>query len=206
MPKSHKLIYILYLLVWAFLAIDPKYPDDWLLENILIFIFFPIVLWLDKKYSFTLFSVISLLVFGIFHSIGAHYTYSQMPHFDVITQIFGFERNHFDRLVHFLYGLLLFRPILEIVTAYLGRRKIALFFTFSIIVTIATLYEILEWFAAMIFNPDLGVAFLGAQGDVWDAQQDIVVAIVGALINVALFYPKYTKEKLTAATCHKKYK
>ena len=200
------MIYILYLIVWAFLAINPKYPDDWLLENILIFIFFPIILWLDKKYSFTLFSVISLLVFGIFHSIGAHYTYSQMPHFDVVTQIFEFERNHFDRLVHFLFGLLLFRPILEIVTAYLGRRKIALFFTFSLIVTIATLYEILEWFAAMIFNPDLGVAFLGAQGDVWDAQQDIVIAIIGALINVAIFYSKYTQKKLTITTCHKKYK
>lgn len=191
MPKSHKLIYSVYVIIWIVLAIDPKYPEDWLLENVLVFILFPAILWLDKKYSFSLVSVMLLLVFSIFHGIGAHYTYAEMPHFEAITQFFGFERNHFDRLVHFLYGLLLFRPILEIVNAYTGKRGIALTFTFTIVVTISALYEILEWFAVILFHPDLGIAFLGTQGDVWDAQQDTFVAIIGAIINIFYFYPKY---------------
>jgi len=195
MPKSHKVIYAVYVFIWIFLAINPKYPEDWLLENVLVFILFPTVLWLDKKYSFSLISVILLLVFGIFHSVGAHYTYAQMPHFDDITQFFGFERNHFDRFVHFLYGLLLFKPILEIVIAHSGKNRFALIVTFSIIVTIATIYEILEWLAVIIFHPDLGIAFLGTQGDVWDAQKDTVVAIIGAMINLAIFYPKYTTKE-----------
>ncbi len=195
MPKSHKLIYAFYVVIWIFLAINPKYPEDWLLENVLVFILFPTILWLDKKYSFSLTSVILLLVFSIFHSIGAHYTYAEMPHFDALTEFFGFERNHFDRLVHFLSGLLLFKPILEIITAHVGRNRVALVFTFSMIVTIATVYEILEWFAVITFHSDLGVAFLGTQGDVWDAQQDTFVAIVGALINVAIFYKSYKTVK-----------
>ncbi len=191
MPKSHKLIYAVYVIIWILLAINPKYPEDWLLENVLIFILFPTLLWLDKKYNFSLFSLILILIFSIFHSVGAHYTYAQMPYFNDITQFFGFERNNFDRFVHFLYGLLLFRPILEIVTAHSTKSRFALIFTFSIIVTIATTYEILEWLAAVIFHPDLGIAFLGTQGDVWDAQKDTLSAIIGAMINFAIFYPKY---------------
>ncbi len=190
MPKSHKIIYAVYLLVWLALAINPKYPEDWLLENVLVFVLFPTILWLDKKYGFSLLSVILLLVFSLFHAVGAHYTYAEMPHFDAVTEFFGFERNHFDRLVHFLYGLLLFRPLLEIVKTYTHSGGAALFFTFTLVVTFASIYEILEWLAVIIFQPDLGVAFLGTQGDVWDAQQDTLMAIIGALINIVLFYPK----------------
>lgn len=195
MSKSHKLIYAFYLMIWTVLAINPKYPEDWLLENLLVFILFPTILWLDKKYHFSFTSVILLLVFSTFHSIGAHYTYAQMPHFDTITQFFGFERNHFDRFVHFLSGLLLFKPILEIIVVYLGKTRIALIFTFTMVTTIATVYELLEWLAVILFYSDLGVAFLGTQGDVWDAQQDTLVAMVGALINVAIFYPSYGKKR-----------
>ncbi len=195
MPKSHKLIYAFYVIIWIFLAIDPKYPEDWLLENVLVFILFPTILWLDKKYSFSLMSVSLLLIFSIFHSVGAHYTYAEMPHFETITQFFGFERNHFDRLVHFLSGLLLFKPILEIIIAHIGKSRTALVFTFTMITTIATVYEILEWFAVILFHSDLGVAFLGTQGDIWDSQQDTLVAMIGALINVAIFYPSYKLAK-----------
>jgi putative membrane protein len=152
---------------------------------------FPMIIWLDKKYHFSLTSLGLLLIFTVFHTVGAHYTYAKMPYFESVTKFFGFERNHFDRVVHFLYGLLLFKPILEIIVTYLSKRRISLIFTFCMVVTIATLYEILEWLASVLFHPDLGMAFLGTQGDIWDAQQDILVAIIGALINVAIFFPSY---------------
>ncbi len=190
MLKSHQFVYILYVAIWIIMAINPKYPQDWLLENVLIFIFFPFVVWMDKKHSYTLLSVVLLLIFSSLHSLGSHYTYAEMEHFNVITQFFGFERNHFDRLVHFLFGLLVFRMMFEMISPFATTVKSALLFTFTMIVSISTFYEILEWAAATILHPELGTAFLGTQGDVWDAQKDTISAILGALSNIA-FYRGY---------------
>ena len=191
MPKSHKLVYAIYVVVWIIMAINPKYPQDWLLENVLVFLVFPFIVWMDRKHNYSLLSIILLLIFASLHSLGTHYTYAEMEHFDGITQFFGFERNHFDRLVHFLFGLLLFRILFEMITPGISSVKTALIYTFTMIVSISTLYEMLEWLAAITFHPELGIAFLGTQGDVWDAQKDTLVAMIGALINIA-FYKNYT--------------
>ena len=190
MEKSHKIIYGIYILIWIIMAINPKYPADWLLENVLVFVLFPFVIWMDKKYNYTLLSMIFILIFSSLHSLGAHYTYAEMVHFDAITQIFGFERNHFDRVVHFLFGLLLFRILFEMIVPSVNTAKATLFFTFSIIISISAIYEILEWLAVIILYPDLGMAFLGTQGDIWDAHKDSVAALIGALINI-VFYQSY---------------
>jgi len=192
MPKSHKLVYAIYVLVWIIMAINPKYPQDWLLENVLVFLVFPFIVWMDKKHNYSLISIILLLIFASLHSLGTHYTYAEMEHFNVITQFFGFARNHFDRLVHFLFGLLLFRILFEMITPGISSVKTALLFTFTMIISISTLYEMLEWLAAITFHPELGIAFVGTQGDVWDAQQDMLAAMIGALINMA-FYKNYKK-------------
>ncbi|GIU00263.1 hypothetical protein TSL6_07690 [Sulfurovum sp. TSL6] len=190
MPKSHKLIYTIYLVIWVIMAINPKYPADWLIENVLIFICVPFIIWMDTKHQFTLLSMIFLLIFSSLHSLGSHYTYSEMVHFNTITQFFGFERNHFDRLVHFLFGLLLFRVLFEMIAPSTTTVKTALLFTFTMILSISTLYELLEWLAVVILHPELGMAFLGTQGDIWDAHKDSALAMTGALINI-LFYQSY---------------
>ncbi len=192
MPKSHKLVYAIYVIVWIIMAINPKYPQDWLLENVLVFIFFPFVIWMDKKHNYTLLSIIFLLIFSSLHSLGSHYTYAEMEHFNAITHFFGFERNHFDRLVHFLFGLLTFRVLFEMIMSGATTMRTALLFTFTMIVSISTFYEILEWLAVAILQPDLGMAFLGTQGDIWDAQKDIMASTIGAFINLA-FYKNYTQ-------------
>lgn len=192
MPKSHKLVYALYILVWITMAINPKYPADWLLENVLVFIFFPFILWMDKKHSYTLLSIIFLLIFASLHSLGSHYTYSEMVHFNALTEFFGFERNHFDRLVHFLFGLLTFRILFEMIMPNVNTVKTALVFSVTMILSISAFYEILEWLAVIILQPDLGMAFLGIQGDIWDAHKDTLSAMIGALINIA-FYRSYTQ-------------
>ena len=190
MPKSHKIVFAIYVVVWAIMAIDPKYPEDWLLENLLVFLFFPFIVWMDKKHNYTLLSLIFLLIFASLHSLGSHYTYAEMEHFNAITYFFGFERNHFDRLVHFLFGLLAFRLLFEMVMSGVNTLKTALIFTFTMVLSISTIYEILEWFAVIIFHPELGMAFLGTQGDVWDAHKDTALAMLGALINIS-FYSTY---------------
>lgn len=190
MERSHKIVYSIYVLVWIMMAINPKYPQDWLLENVLVFLIFPFVVWMDSRHHYTLLSIIFLLIFASLHSLGSHYTYAEMEHFDTVTQFFGFERNHFDRLVHFLFGLLLFRILFEMLNSGMQSVKKALLLTFTMVVTISTVYEILEWFAVILFHSELGAAFLGTQGDIWDAQQDTLLAIIGALVNL-LFYKKY---------------
>ena len=191
MPKSHKLLYAIYIVVWTIMAINPKYPQDWLLENVLIFLFFPFVIWMDKKHTYTLLSIILLLIFASLHSLGSHYTYAEMEHFNAVTHFFGFERNHFDRFVHFLFGLLVFRILFEMIASSTVSTKSALTFTLTMIISISTFYEMLEWLAAVILHPELGMAFLGTQGDVWDAHKDTALAMLGALINIA-FYRSYT--------------
>lgn len=190
MPRSHKIVYVIYLLIWIIMAINPKYPQDWLIENVLVFIFVPFVIWMDNKHNYTLLSIILLLIFASLHSLGSHYTYAEMEHFNEITQFFGFERNHFDRLVHFLFGLLTFRMLFEMVGSSVTTLKTALIFTFTMIVSISTFYEMLEWLAATILHPELGMAFLGTQGDIWDAHKDTALAILGALLNI-IFYKSY---------------
>lgn len=145
---------------------------------------------MDRKYHYTLLSILLLLLFASLHALGSHYTYAEMEHFNSITALFNFERNHYDRVVHFAFGLLLFRILFEMLTHGIQSTKIALALTFTTLVTIATLYELLEWVVVIIFHPELGSAFLGTQGDIWDAQKDILVAIIGALINL-LFYTNY---------------
>ena len=113
-----------------------------------------------------------------------------MKYFDVITHFFGFERNHFDRLVHFLFGLLVFRILFEMIINAVTSVKYALFFTFTMIVFISTIYEMFEWLATDILYPDLGIAFLGIQGDVWDAHKDTLAATIGGCVNI-LFYKRY---------------
>jgi len=191
MPRSHKILFGLYIVIWIVAAIDPKYPQDWLLENVLPILLFPLVLWLDIKYRFSLPALFLLLLFGSLHQLGAHYTYAEMPFFEPISRFFGFERNHFDRVVHFLFGLLLFRPLFEILLTPIKNPKVTLWFTFLLIVSISTFYELLEWAAAMIFHPDLGMAFLGTQGDIWDAHKDTLCAVTGGLINLIFFYRFY---------------
>ncbi len=192
MEKSHKIIYGIYILIWIIMAINPKYPEDWFLENILVFLFFPFVLWSDIKYKYTLLSIIFLLIFASLHSLGAHFTYAEMKYFNFVSELFEVERNHFDRLVHFLFGLLIFRILFEIIIVYSTTIKSALFFTFSLIACIATIYELVEWLAAITFYPELGMAFLGTQGDIWDAHKDTLLACIGALINI-IFYQAYKK-------------
>ncbi|UFH58109.1 DUF2238 domain-containing protein [Sulfurovum mangrovi] len=192
MPKSHKVVYSIYMMVWIIMAINPKYRADWLLENVLVFLFFPFIIWMDSRHHYSLVSIVLLLIFASLHSLGSHYTYAEMEHFDAITQFFGFERNHFDRVVHFLFGLLLFRILFEMITQSISSLKTALFFTLTTVISIATVYEMFEWLAAVTFHPELGLAFLGTQGDIWDAQKDTLVAIIGALINF-FFYKQYDK-------------
>ncbi len=178
-------------LIFLLLAIDPWYPNDWLLENVLVFVGVPTLILLHLRSPLSRASYVCVFVFLCLHEIGAHHTYAEVPYdrwFEALTgsslnEQLGVERNHFDRFVHLSWGLLLTYPIREIVihTSKL-RGAWAALVPFLIIATSSTIYELIEWAAAEVFGGELGMAYLGTQGDIWDAHKDTLMAILGSLI------------------------
>lgn len=186
--KLNHILLFLYLVLWLFLAYDPWYRDDWLLENLLVFIALPLIVWVDKRISFSHTSLWMLFLFFILHAIGAHYTYSEMPWFSPITEYFGFERNHYDRLTHFLFGFFLFLPFYELFSAFQKLQVRPFLFTFIFLIAVSGFYEVIEWIATEMTNSDLGTAFLGIQGDEWDAQKDMACGYLGSLLGLLFWY------------------
>lgn len=179
---------------WLLLAIHPYDRKDWLLENLLTALVCAWLLWRHRRAPLSTLSYLLLFLFGSLHEVGAHYTYSEVPYerwaqhiggFS-IDALFGFSRNMFDRLVHFLFGFLLFVPIQELLDQsreIFGRAR--WWVPVAIVSTVSMLYEIFEWAAAEVFGGGLGQAYLGTQGDVWDAQKDMLAALVGSLLAAA---------------------
>jgi len=184
----------LFAVVWLLLAIDPYDRRDWLLENVLLVVFVAALLASCRALPLSKISYTMIVLFLILHAIGAHYTYSLVPWTEWVRGISGGlvelndpGRNHFDRLAHFCYGLLLAYPIREVLLRVAGVRGFW-GYLFPLVVTLATsvLYEFAEWWAAETFGGDLGIAFVGTQGDVWDAQKDMALAGLGATIVMAV--------------------
>ncbi len=174
-------------IVWAALAIAPEYPDAWLLENLLIFAAVPTLVVTRTHFRFSDRAYVQMTIFLLLHAVGSHYTYSEVPIGMWARDSLDLSRNHYDRLVHFSFGLLFMRPLLELSVGSargLGRVAIA-WIGVAGIAALSTGYELLEWVTAIVVDPGAGTAFLGTQGDVWDAQKDTALACAGAF--VALF-------------------
>ena len=128
-----------------------------------------------------------MFVLVFLHTIGGHFTFERVP-FGFVTDLFGFERNHFDRMAHFTVGFYAFAAI-ELVERnnWSNSRWLSAFFGICFIFTVAAVYEIIEWLFAVAADPEAGIAFLGVQGDVWDAQKDMLADGLGS-ITATLFY------------------
>lgn len=181
----------IFLVAFAVGAYQPLYWEDWFLESILGSIAVILLVCTYKWFRFSNTAYTLLLIFLILQVIGSHYTYSETPIGFWLKDLLDLSRNHYDRLVHFLFGLLLYLPILELwqklsnnTSKTLTNYLVPVF----IIVTLGGVFEIIEWIVAIIVSPELGIAYLGTQGDVWDAQKDIAVKIVGSLIALMYFY------------------
>lgn len=184
------------LVIWAALAIHPLFRQDWLLENMLVFVSVPLIVRFGPGLKFSDATYICMFVFFVLHLIGAHYTYAEVPYAHWYSSLTGrsfaadfhVERNHYDRLIHFAYGLLMARATIELLAARappsgIWRWLLPVLFLSSH----SVIYEVIEMFAALVFGGNLGVAYLGTQGDVWDAQKDMVFAMVGAAIGVTVW-------------------
>ncbi len=176
-------------------GIHPHDRSDWLLENALVVAVLA-GLWFTRKWlPLTDLSVWLIFVFLVLHEVGAHYTYSLVPYDEwfesmfgrTLSSFFGAERNHYDRLVHFLFGLLLAVPMRELFLRVVKARGWpGYWLPFEMTISASAIYELLEWLAAEVFGGDLGTAFLGTQGDVWDAQKDMALAGLGAMLSMCI--------------------
>jgi len=198
--QSHAIPLILlalYSVVFVVCAIAPYDRAVWWAENIPVLIVVGALVAIWRQYRFSDTSTVLMSVFILLHTIGGHYTFERVP-FGAVTDFFGFERNHYDRLAHFSVGFYAY-PIAE----FLMRRRlvhtrwiVALFPVFAI-VTVAGIYEIFEWQYALNSDPSAGIAVLGSQGDIWDAQKDILADTLGALLATGLFFFQHQAELKT---------
>ena len=208
MPAMHNdryplILLAVFLVFWSLLAIAPHYRQDWLLENLLVVIAVPLLVWSHPRLKFSNYTCTTLFVFFSLHAVGAYYTYSEVPypewlmHLGINSEaLLGSDRNHFDRLVHFSYGLLIVPAVIELfdVRAALKgiwRHIVPVMF----IMSNSELYEMIEWQAAEFFGGELGQAYLGSQGDIWDAQKDSAMAMIGAIVGL-LAYRWYSPHRV----------
>ncbi len=181
--------------IWVALAINPNDRAAWALENALVVVFLVVAAASYRAFPLSRISYTLIFIFLCLHEIGAHYTYAQVP-YDAwfqqalgfsLNQALGFERNHFDRAIHFSYGLLLAYPVREMFIRIASVRGFwGYFLPLDLTMSTSMLFELFEWIVAEAFGGDLGPTYLGTQGDVWDAHKDMALASLGALIVMAL--------------------
>jgi putative membrane protein len=175
------------LALWA--AINPYDRGDWILENSLVAVMVGILVASRKKLPLSRVSYLLIFLFLCLHEVGSHYTYAKVPYRECASSWFGAappgpdDRNHFDRFVHFAYGLLIYYPFREVVLRISDLKGFwGYFLPLDVMMSSSMVYELVEWGAAEVFGEGLGAAFLGTQGDVWDAHKDMLLASLGAML------------------------
>ena len=187
--KFLKYLMIGYAVLFTVLAFNPIDRMTWLAENLTVWIVLAVLIGLYLGgVVFSRMAYALMFIFIYLHTIGGHWTFALVP-FDWVTDFFGFSRNHFDRLAHFSVGFYAFA-----MAEWLWHKKSVtnrfLLFTYPIfaIATIAMSYKIIEWIYAATSDPEAGIAYLGSQGDIWDAQKDMLADTLGAITAVVLFF------------------
>jgi putative membrane protein len=166
--------------VWS--AIEPHDRFTWFLEVFPVMIALPLLIFTYKRFPFSRLAYGLMLVHAIILLIGGHYTYAEMPLFNWLRDVNGWDRNYYDRLGHVAQGFIPAIVAREILLRISPLRpgKWLFFLVLCVALAISALYEMLEWWVAIASGSD-AVAFLATQGDVWDTQWDMFLALLGAL-------------------------
>jgi len=173
--------------IWISTLVGTNDLNNWLLENTLTVIFFLFLLFSYKKYQFSDLSYLLITVYLCLHVYGAKYTYAENPFGYWLKDHMGWKRNHYDRIVHFSFGFLLAYPMRELFLKWVKYpTMVAWVLPIEITLSVSGFYELIEWAVADIFFPAQGDAYLGTQGDIWDAQKDIFLAFLGAILATSI--------------------
>lgn len=173
--------------VWS--GFNPTDRAVWYAEVMPIFVVFALLLLTYQRFQFSGLAYVLMSLWMIMHLIGAKYTFANVP-FDWANQYLTFlgeDRNHFDRVDHYIIGFYSY-PMAEWL---LRKRKcglgVAFFFSLFFIMSVAATYEIIEWQYAVIEGGNAGIEFLGSQGDIWDAQKDMLADTLGAITALIIY-------------------
>jgi putative membrane protein len=173
--------------VWSNSFIGTTDTANWLLENTLTFIFVGFIIITFRKHQFSDLSYLLICIYLCLHVYGSKYTYAENPFGYWLKDVLHLSRNHYDRIVHFCFGFLLAYPMREMFLKWLKYpRWVAWLLPIEITLSISAFYELIEWAVADMFFKEHGDAYLGTQGDIWDAQKDIFVAFCGAIIATTI--------------------
>ena len=191
MPLKKNYWLLAFIAVFAFVWINSFVGTtdvaNWLLENSLTFIFIVFLIITYKKYQFSDLSYLLICIYLCLHVYGSKYTYAENPFGYWLQDVFHTTRNHYDRIVHFSFGFLLAYPMREMFLKWLKYpRWVSWLLPIEITLSISAFYELIEWSVADLFFKAQGDAYLGTQGDPWDAQKDVFLAFCGAIIATTI--------------------
>ena len=172
------------LIVWS--GIAPHARDVWVAEIVPVLLVFGGLVWLYPRFRFSNAAYLLMAVWLFWHTVGAHYTFAEVP-FDWFNHLIGSQRNQFDRVGHFSVGFYAFAVTEWLLRTRQCRPLLAGLFGLLLIMAIAAGYEIVEWLFAVYYGGEAGIEFLGSQGDVWDAQKDMLADTLGALFALTLY-------------------
>lgn len=194
LPRWLAAVFALWFVVWA---ISPNNLQDFFLEHVLTVALGAFLWGTRRAFRLTNLSYSLIFVFMCLHVVGAHYTYAEVPYERWVSRVaaifgnpdfslgaaFGWKRNHFDRLVHFSFGLLNAYPVREIFVRVARVRGFwSYYLPLDVMISFSAGYEMLEWGVALVFGGATAETYLGTQGDVWDAHKDMALATLGGLI------------------------
>ena len=195
MKNIFPILVVIYILEFIILGIAPFDRATWFAENLPIVLIVLALVLTYRKFQFSNLSYIFMFVLIYLHTIGGHYTFANVP-FGFVTDLFWFERNHFDRIAHFSVGFYAY-PLAEILVRHykVQHNFIIYFFPLCFIAAVAGIYEVIEWIYADLSDPEAGLAFLWSQWDIWDAQKDILADTLGAIFSLSIFALFNKKDK-----------
>ena len=192
MQKAALVVVFLFL---CLLQIDPPYPSTAVLHHLPAFLFLAALAVTLRRFPLSPPSVFALLGFIVLHAIGGRWTYTSVP-YDAwsaallgtsLSELFGWSRNHYDRLVHFAFGALFVLPVAEFLRRHSGfAYEWAVAIGVCFVLAASALYEVFEWLITLVLASETAADYNGQQGDIWDAQKDMALAGLGALISAAL--------------------
>ncbi|WP_104402114.1 DUF2238 domain-containing protein [Vibrio penaeicida] len=184
------LLSINYIAILIFSMINPASWAVWTAEIIPVILAFLLIVLTYQQFQFSNTAYLFMFVWLFMHTIGAKYTFAEVP-FDWFNNLIGSERNHYDRVAHYSIGFWAY-PIAE----YLFRKGhaslvVSSLFGLFALMSVAAAYEIIEWWYADLAGGNEGIAFLGSQGDIWDAQRDMLCDTLGAITALGVFLFNY---------------
>ncbi len=182
-----KTFIVFFLVNWINSYVGNTDTANWILENTLVFIFLGFLFFTYKKFIFSDLSYLLICIYLCMHVYGSKYTYAENPFGYWLKDAFDLSRNHYDRIVHFSFGFLLAYPMREMFLKWLKFPSwVAWTLPIEITLSISAFYELIEWAVADVFFKAQGDAYLGTQGDIWDAQKDIFLAFIGSIIATTI--------------------